>query len=291
MHPENTQVIQNPVVTAIILNYRDAACSLACIQSVLAEGVEHVIVWDNSEDGGVSAAGIQKNNPDKERVHIEISGRNLGFAAGVNRAIEVALHRWPETWVLLLNNDAILLTGGLEIMREALRKNVGTKLAVPRINHAGVTRGKIYYQRWTGLLFESHKPGCFSYPCGCCFMAATERLRLPLFDERFFMYGEDCELGYRLSNPCDILYLDEVLADHEGSASSGLGSEFYEDRIVASHFLMIEVLTNSKFQFFAYIVGRFFALSIRMVVRIIRYRSLIPLRSLWRGAWLAFGRK
>jgi GT2 family glycosyltransferase len=201
--------------------------------------------------------------------------------------METILLRWPGTWVLLINNDAVLLAGGLKIMREALRKNKETKLVVPRINHAGVIRGAIYYQRWTGLLFERNRAGCFAYPCGCCLMVAPERLRLPLLDERFFMYGEDCELGYRLSKPSDILYLNQILVSHEGSASSGLGSEFYEERIVASHFLMVEILTNSKVIFFIYIVGRFFALSLRAIVRAFRYKSLIPIKSLWHGMLIA----
>jgi hypothetical protein len=69
MQTENASIKQNPIVTAILLNYRDAVRSLACLQSLLVEGVEHVMVWDNSEDGWLSAAEIQRENLDEARVH------------------------------------------------------------------------------------------------------------------------------------------------------------------------------------------------------------------------------
>jgi GT2 family glycosyltransferase len=283
----NTVMEKNPVITAILLNYRDSTRSLSCIQSLLAERIDYVMIWDNSADGGVSASEIQEKNPDKDRVYIEVSGRNLGFAAGVNRAVETALHRWPGTWVLLINNDAVLLAGGLEIMREALRKSAEAKLVAPRINNAGVIGGKPYYQRISGLLFESYKPGCFIYPSGCCLLIATERLCFPLFDERFFMYGEDWALGSRLSKTGGVVYLSETLVNHEGSASSGLGSEFYEKHIVAAHFLMADLLAGSGFRFFVYFIARVFTLSLRAMVRACRFRSFIPVKALWHGLLLA----
>jgi GT2 family glycosyltransferase len=285
--PDN-QAGKRPVITAIMLNYRDARRTLTCINSVLAEAVDHVMVWDNSADMGISAAAVRAGNPDPERVMIEISQKNIGFAAGVNRAIELAWRRHPGTWVLLINNDAVLLPGALPLLRQALLENTQAKLAAPRINHAGRVLGAVYYQRLTGMLFlHKTRPGCFPYPSGCCFLVASERFHFPLFDERFFMYGEDCALGFRLHAPGDILYLKEVLVYHELSASSQNGSQFYEERMVASHFLMAKVLAKSKLQFSVYMIARLITLLARSIIRACRYRSTAPLRALWHGALIA----
>jgi GT2 family glycosyltransferase len=279
--------MRQPAITAILLNYRQARRSLSCMKSLLDEGVDHVIVWDNSEDDGRSAAEIQRNIPDASRVRIEIGKTNLGFAAGMNRAVEMALHDDPKTWILPINNDATLRPGALSALREALRCSPHAKLAVPLIDHGGVVRSRFYYHRLSGLLFDKPKPGCFSYPSGCCFLLATERVQRPLFDERFFMYGEDCELGSRLSRPGEIIYLDRILVDHEGSVSSRIGSKFYEDRLVAAHLMMAKVLAKTRFQFFSYIGARVLTLTARAVIRSLRHRSAIPLLALWHGARIA----
>jgi GT2 family glycosyltransferase len=284
-------MMRTPDVTAILLNYRDAKRSLSCIESVLAEGADHVLVWDNSADEGLSATEIAQKNPDTNRVQVKVSETNLGFAAGVNRAVEQVLRDNPKTWIFLINNDAVLRSGALTALHTALQGNPSAKLVVPLIDNAGTVTGKNYYQRLSGLLFfDKPKFDCFPYPCGCAFLFAPERLHLPLFNEKFFMYGEDCELGYRLSGQEEIVYLDQVLVNHEGSASSGLGSMFYEERMVACHWLLAGSLAKSFPQLIIYILVRFFVLSARACLRACRYCSIIPFRALWRGTLIAMGK-
>jgi GT2 family glycosyltransferase len=278
------------MITAVILNYRDAKRSLTCIRNVLAEGADYIILWDNSADAGVSAADIQSANPDHARVRIIVSASNLGFAAGVNRAIESALADRPETWILLINNDACLRPGALTVMRDVLRENPEARLVSPLINNNGVIQGRAWYQRLTGLLFNRQHSGCLSYPSGCCFLLAPGRLSLPLFDERFFMYGEDCALGMRLQAPKDIFWLEKILVDHEGSASSGLGSLFYEERMVAAHLLLAGSITRFLPYYLLLLAARAAILPMRALVRAIRFRSMVPLIALWRGTIIAAGR-
>ena len=77
---------ERPVV-GLLLNYRDAPRSLRCIRSLLDDGVRPVLVWDNSEDAGVSARSLRQETADAPVTVVE-SGVNLGFAIGVNRALE-----------------------------------------------------------------------------------------------------------------------------------------------------------------------------------------------------------
>ena len=98
-------------VIGLLLNYRDAPRSIRCIQSVLDEGAVAVVVWDNSADGGESARAVAHAYADAQRVNIVVSPTNLGFAAGVNRALAHGRALYPQAWVLLINNDARLLPG------------------------------------------------------------------------------------------------------------------------------------------------------------------------------------
>ncbi|TSE27975.1 Glycosyl transferase family 2 [Tepidimonas thermarum] len=217
----------------LTLNYRDAARTSRCVASLLADGADGVLVWDNSADGGRSAQALCQHWVHEPRVHIEVSTRNLGFSAGVNRGIDAALARWPQAWVLLINNDATLHRGALQTLAQALNAQPQAVVAYPRVDHDGQVIGTVYYQRLFALLrFDRAWPGSFSYPSGSALLIAPERIRPPLFDEDFFMYGEDVMLGWRLG-ASRMAHVPQVLAWHEGSASSRNGSWFYETHVVA----------------------------------------------------------
>ena len=188
----------NRPVIGLTLHYRHAALTDRCVRSLLADGADAVLIWDNTGDGGKSANEIDICHEQQDRVMREISPVNLGFAAGVNRGMEKILARWPQAWIFLLNNDAELLPGAVAKLCAALAVESGAVVAFPRINQVGHTSGATYYQRHTGFLSSRPLPASVMHPSGCALLIAPERIELPLFDEDFFMYGEDVMLGARL---------------------------------------------------------------------------------------------
>jgi N-acetylglucosaminyl-diphospho-decaprenol L-rhamnosyltransferase len=275
-------------VIGLLLNYRDASRTVRCIRSLLDQGVEYVVVWDNSEDGGLSAASVATLMGKERRFDVQVSERNLGFSAGVNRALAHCSITHPQAWVLLINNDAYLLDGALRQLESALTNSKSAKIAFPSIDHSGRILGVAYYHRLTGILSWTSHRGCFAYASGCCLLIATDRIGAPLFDEAFFMYGEDWELGWRLST-CNgsMAFVDEILVEHEGSASSGLGSLFYETQMVAAHLILVPKLSHGRFERIILYVLRALMLCARALIRTWRYRSIIPIRALFRGAKMA----
>ncbi len=272
---------ESPAVIGLTLNYRDATRTATCVQSLLGEGAAHVLVWDNSEDEGASARALQATMAAESRVTVETSPTNLGFAAGVNRGVEWIIHKFPGAWVLLLNNDARLLSGALGALRLPLVQHPLAKLAYPDIDHGGTVKGTVYYQRWLGLLSTRPMPGSFAYPSGCALLLALERFDQPVFDEDFFMYGEDWLLGWNLrAPPGAMIHVAQTLVQHEGSASSGLGSPFYEARLVAAHLLLARKLASNNLEYAYLLSWRMLTLSVRAVIRAVRYRSVIPFRAL-----------
>jgi GT2 family glycosyltransferase len=275
------------LIVGLTLNYRDAERTSRCITSLLADGAAAVLVWDNSEDDGVSARELDQRWAREARVIVEASPRNLGFAAGVNRGIEVILARWPQAWVMLLNNDAVLQRGALVTLASALNDQPRAVIAYPRVDHGGQVIGTVYYQRWFALLrFDRPWPGSFPYPSGSALLIAPERIELPLFDEDFFMYGEDVMLGWRLG-AARMVHVPQVLVRHEGSASSRNGSVFYELHVAAGHWRLAHKLANNPADAALLFAGRCISLSARALIRAVRSRSLIPVLAFFKGLRLA----
>jgi GT2 family glycosyltransferase len=105
-----------------------------------------------------------------------------------------------------------------------------------------------------------------------------------LFDEDFFMYGEDAELSYRLTQQgWHIHCADQLLALHEGSGSSGSGTAFYEYHTARGHLLQSAKLQGAR-PTFARHLGRVLYLPTRAVLRSIRAGTFVPMTALYRAA-------
>ena len=278
-----------PRIIGLTLNYRDPRRTQRCVKSLLAEGVEQVFVWDNSEDDGASAEAVRQIFTGESRVLVHQSPANLGFAAGVNRGLAMIKEVEPDgSWVLLINNDAVLMPGHLKRLASALSFHPKALLAYPSIEHRGRISGPVYYHRLFALVSSAPLLGSFPYASGCCQLIALDRCPGLLYDEGFFMYGEDVELGWRLGVQ-RMVYVPSAKVQHEGSASSRMGTLFYETRLVESHLRLTSRLAGSWFGRLPLLLGRLITLPARALVRSIRYRSLVPLKALWEGWRLANG--
>ncbi|NMQ17819.1 glycosyltransferase family 2 protein [Candidatus Competibacter phosphatis] len=181
-----------PPIIGLILNYRDAVRTDRCIRSLLNDGMAHVLIWDNSEDEGISANTLRKLLDSEDRVTIEISPVNLGFAAGVNHGLTWITTRFSGSWALLINNDAVLLPGGSFTLCQVLSKTPVAVIAYPTIDHGGRLIGTAYYQRHLGLITTTPLPASVPHASGCCLLIAPERMSSPLFDEDFFHVRRGC---------------------------------------------------------------------------------------------------
>ncbi len=275
-------------VIGLVLNFRDPGRTSRCVQSLLEEGAKAVWVWDNSEDGGVSYTSLKEEWVGWDNVWILKSPCNLGFAMGVNCAMEAILARHPDVWIMLINNDAVLHKGALSRLANALSEN-NYSLAYPQIKQGKDTIGTMFYQRHFALLtFDKRLPGSFAYPTGCALLIAPERMALPLFDEDFFMYGEDVMLGWHLGTDA-MVYVPDAIVFHEGSAATEAGSVFYEERLVAGHWLLARKLARNPLEHKLLVAGRCLSLTARAMLRSIRSRSLTPILGFFKGAKLAQG--
>lgn len=195
-----------PLVSAIVVNYNGRGFVLESVQSLLdqdLDGIEVLVVDNGSSDG--SADELLSRFGD--RIRLLRSARNLGFGGGNNLAIRQARGRY----LILLNNDAVAAPGfARELVLAAERDpRVGMVAArvldyarrdtIDTVGHLlypdGLNRGRGRLERDRGQWDECRTA---LFPSGAAALYARRMLdQIGLFDECFFLYGDDAELGLR----------------------------------------------------------------------------------------------
>lgn len=278
-------------ICAIVLNYRDAARTEACMSSLHGQGLDTVLIVDNSADEHATDELAAMLERQKECVdytpHLLNSGNNLGFARGVNLALndEAALHCDA---FLLINNDAVALSDMVARLAAALADTGAAMVAPTVVDAAGVQQPMLWYQRFFGLLTVRPLPGSFPYLSGCCLLVRREILENGrLFDEDFFMYGEDTRLGWRLAcagkKP---LRLDDAFVRHDGAGSSRRGQMFYEYHMARAHVLLAMKTWHHPMEIPLLLASKCVGLSLRALWRSLRFGNIAPLKAFFM-AWLA----
>ena len=277
-------------MAAILLNYRNSALTLRCLRSLVGQGLISVHIVDNSADEWhyQSLENALQQLQDKDfNLFLHNPRQNLGFAKGVNLALSKVDHHNYDGY-LLINNDAEATVGMVARLAAALKANPNLGMVAARIEPAGCLPARIWYQRAMGLLTVQPLPGSFPYLCGACTLIRRELLPTDgkLLDEDFFMYGEDVLLGWRLhQSHWQIAEIAEACCRHVGSASSRQGTAFYEYHLVRGHLLLAQKLAFNGIEAAILLALRIPILTMRALVRALRYHSLISLSSAWR-AWL-----
>lgn len=226
---------KNRDVWVVVPNWNGADVITECLNSLSAQDQKHkiVIVDNGSEDG--SALLIEKKFPFAILLKQKV---NLGFAGGVNVGIRYALDHGAKA-VALFNNDAIADKKWLEGLVEGLEK----------IPEAGIVTGKFMrldkkhidsvgecYSIW-GVPFPrgrnqldeaqyDNQELVFSATGGASLYRADLFNDIGLFDERFFAYFEDVDIGFRAQLAgWQVVYEPRAVAYHHvGATASKLGN-------------------------------------------------------------------
>lgn len=201
-------------VSAVLVSYNVRDLLLRCIDSLEADGIEHIVVVDNdSKDDSVAAT--RAAHPEVEVVAL---GRNPGFGGGVNHA--VALTSTP--YVLVTTPDVVVEPGSTKALVAVLEELPDVGLVAPRIDtldgalYPSVRRfpslldatGHAFlhflwrdnpFSRRYKMLDWDHSAGDVDWVAGTHFLvrrAAWDAVQG--FDEQFFMFVEDVDLCWRL---------------------------------------------------------------------------------------------
>ena len=218
-----------PLVSAIVLNWNGAGVVEAAVASLLAQTLAplEVIVVDNASTDGSDVAVETRF---AGRVTVIRNPSNLGFGGGNNAGMRAARGRF----VLLLNNDAEAApTLAEEMVRAADDDRVGMVAAkvllhgTDRIDTAGHLLYPDGLNRGRGRLEvdRGQYDGCRTalFPSGAAGLYRRLMLdEIGLFDESFFLYGDDAELGLRGRRAgWECAFAPRAVARHHYSRSAG----------------------------------------------------------------------
>jgi GT2 family glycosyltransferase len=192
------------------------------------------VVVDNASTDG-SSERIEREFPGVKLVR---AGANLGFAAGNNIGFE---HAEGSEWAVLLNPDAFAEPDWLEKLVAAAEAHPDCASIGSRLLRADDPRtldgtGDVYHV--SGLHWREGfgKPldswalagkEIFS-PCAASALYRLSAIRkVGGFDEDYFCYSEDVDLGFRLRLAgYRSWYAPDSVAHHVGSAMTGKTSDF-----------------------------------------------------------------
>lgn len=220
-------------VDIIILNYNGKHDTLECLRSLKGvnySGYRITVVDNGSADG--SADAIAKEYPDANLIR---SKENLRFGGGNNLAMKKSLEEGFE-YVLLLNNDTVVESDFLSQLVKMAESDDSIGMTGPKMYYydhhtviwfaGGYVNMNIARMRHYGIgEIESGKHGKVkevNFLNGACLLIKRKVLEdIGLFDEDFYLYGEDVDLNLRASKAgYKLMYQPRARIFHKVSRSS-----------------------------------------------------------------------
>jgi GT2 family glycosyltransferase len=215
-----------PTVTVIVPTLAADETLAECLASLDRQTFSdfEVIVVDNSGRGAVQP---------QERVRVIANKTNIGFGAAVNQAFRES----RSAFLAVLNDDATADPRWLEALLDAVEARPDVGMCASQVRLAG--DGRIDS---TGMLLcldgsskqrgHLESPKSVSrrqealLPSGSAAFYRREMLEeIGLFDEAFFLYCEDTDLGLRARWAAwECLYVPDAVVEHRYSHSAGQAS-------------------------------------------------------------------
>jgi GT2 family glycosyltransferase len=225
------EATNRPSTTFVIVNWNRRALLEGCLRSLEQQTIldfEVVLVDNGSTDGSLECLAQFPSLS----ITVIRNQENRGFAPAVNQGIRQARGRF----IALINNDVVLDKQWLGEMVASLSAHPGVGMCAAKILFAQSPQlidkaGHVIYpdgQNYgRGHLEVDHgqydRPEEVLCPDGAAAVYRTEVFESAgLFDEDFFAYGDDAELGLR-AQICgwNCLYVPTAIAYHHRSSTLG----------------------------------------------------------------------
>jgi GT2 family glycosyltransferase len=223
------------MITASLVIYHNSQeeidTLLAC---VLRSTIDKLYIVDNSRHDSYR---ILERRSDKIRY---IHNINDGYGAAHNIAIREALATGARYHVVL-NPDIYFADGTIESLTQYMDDDSSIGWVMPKITYPNgevqnmckllPTPADLFIRRFvpkrlmsdarTKFNFTTDYPINIPYLSGCFMFLRTDALKeVGLFDERFFMYGEDLDLSRRMHMQYKTMFYPEVTVVHAHRAAS-----------------------------------------------------------------------
>ena len=222
-------------VAIIIVNYNSGALVSRCLKSLSEQTLcaDELVVVDNASTDAESRSMIDAIT----NATVIRSDLNLGYGGAINLAVQKLT---TTDYIVCLNPDAFPEPDWLEAIVNAADSHPdhGSFASLMlREDDISIVDGAGDELHFTGIPWRRfHKrtlpdnlqtEPVFSACAGAALYRTSLFNQLGGFDERYFMYVEDIDLGFRLQlagHPC--LLVSDAIVHHIGSAVTGEGSDF-----------------------------------------------------------------
>lgn len=226
---QRTDDDKSPAVTVCVIAFNSGPTLRACLTHLGAQtfrDFEAIVIDNASPDPGDAAIAVEF-----PWARLIRNTENLGFTGAGNQGAREGRGRW----YVLLNPDAYAEPDWLAKLVDAAARHPQVRSFTSRqmvAEDPGLLDGLGDVMSITGIpyrggylspdLGQAREGEVFS-PCGAAMMIDRALfLELGGFDEDFFCYGEDVDLGYRLQLAGEpTLLVPDATIHHVGSASSG----------------------------------------------------------------------
>jgi GT2 family glycosyltransferase len=233
-------------VTVVIVNFESGNRLDGLLERLAGEQTPVIVIDNASSDDSLAPAAAPRSG-----VELIRNERNVGFAAAANQGAAVA---GPSEWILFLNPDVVIDPGFVGELVADAGANVGA-IAPVQVDHIGralaesggydPTLGR--FAVWALLpraAWGRHGPWLSNPTLGTdvavdwvsgAAMAVRREVfeRLHGFDDRYFLFMEDADLGHRIRTAgyrvllrSSVRVRHEVGQAEEGSRAATRGREF-----------------------------------------------------------------
>jgi len=231
------------LLSIIIVNWNMKNLLEQCLRSIFenTKDIEYeIFVVDNASSDG-SAQMVREKFL---QVKLIENNRNVGFA----RANNQVLSQSQSKYLLLLNNDTIILPNAIQGMLNFMDTHSGVGMVGPKLINADGSFQRSCWKRFPSLfsiiikqfylykfpkLFpfvklieilpeEAKEPMKVAHLLGACILVRQETINdVGYLDERFFMYLEETDWAYRMNKKgWNIYYLPLYEVIHFGQRST-----------------------------------------------------------------------
>jgi GT2 family glycosyltransferase len=224
-----------PLISVIIVTWNSKEDLLVCLAALSAQtnkDFEIVLLDNGSTDEG--CLRLEEKFPDLKMTINELK-ENLGFAVANNMGARLAHGKY----LVLLNADAFPEPDWLERLLEAAEEHPNTFYTSRQIQFRNPeyldgegdnyhVSGYAWRKNYGTPVYSLNEPQEVFSPCGASALYPRQAfLDAGGFDEEYFSYHEDVDLGFRLRlRGLSCMLVPQAIVHHVGSASTGKKSDF-----------------------------------------------------------------
>jgi len=263
--------------TIVIPNYNGKHFLEPCLKSLYqqTEKLFEIIIVDNGSTDG-SAKYIKEHFPLVSLIALD---ENYGFSRAVNEGIKASI----TPYVILLNNDTTAHGDFIKAMVLAIEKSpkifsVSSKMVQMDNPELIDSAGDLYtligwaVNRGSGRFLSYYQKPCniFSACGGAAIYRRSVFEQIGLFDESYFAYLEDIDIGYRAKiYGYRNRYEPRAIVYHAGSGTTGSNHNSFKVRLTARNSIWLNYKNMPLLQLFINALP----LSIGFLVKILFFKK------------------